>query len=85
MCNNFRKQLGKRIREIRREKGLTQENVYLESGISRSHIAMIEAGKRDITISALFKISRALGADLKEIFSCADIEKYQFDPEELYK
>lgn len=85
MCNNFRKQLGKRIREIRREKGLTQENVYLESGISRSHIAMIEAGKRDITISALFKISRALGADLKEIFSFDDIEKYQFDPEELYK
>lgn len=57
----------------------------LNSGISRSHIAMIEAGKRDISISALFKISRALRVNLKEIFAFDDIEKYEFDIEELYK
>ena len=64
---------------------MTQETIYLESGISRSHIAMIEAGKRDVTISALFKISRALGAELKSIFSFDDLEKYKYDIEELYK
>ena len=68
MCNNFRIDLGKNLKLIRKQKGLTQENVFLESGISRSHIAMIEAGKRDISISALFKISRALRVNLKEIF-----------------
>lgn len=55
MCNNFRIDLGKNLKLIRKQKGLTQENVFLESGISRSHIAMIEAGKRDISISALLK------------------------------
>ncbi len=85
MCNNFRIDLGKNLKLIRKQKGLTQENVFLESGISRSHIAMIEAGKRDISISALFKISRALRVNLKEIFAFDDIEKYEFDIEELYK
>lgn len=66
-------------------KKMTQETIYLESGISRSHIAMIESGKRDVTISALFKISRALGVDLKSIFSFDDLEKYKYDVEDLYK
>ena len=85
MCNDFKIQLGKNIKLIRKKKGLTQENIFLESGISRSHIAMIEAGKRDITVSAHFKISRAMNVDLKEIFSFDDVEKYKFDAEELYE
>ena len=68
MCNVFRKQLGQRIQQLRKEKGLTQENLSLESDISRSHIAMIEAGKRDITVSSMFKISRALGVTLSDFF-----------------
>lgn len=85
MCNVFRKQLGQRIQQLRKEKGLTQENLSLESDISRSHIAMIEAGKRDITVSAMFKISRALGVTLTDIFSFDDLDKFKFDIEELYK
>ena len=46
------------LQKIRLSKGLTQEALFFESSISRSHIAMIEAGQRDATISALFKISR---------------------------
>ena len=85
MCNVFRKQLGQRIQQLRKEKGLTQENLSLESDISRSHIAMIEAGKRDVTISLMFKISRALGVTLADIFSFDDLDKFKFDIEELYK
>jgi len=85
MCKNFRKTLGENLKKIRLEKGFTQESLYLESGISRSHIAMIEAGKRDISVSALFKISRALNVTLSEIFSFDNVEKYKFDIEELYK
>lgn len=85
MCNSFRKQLGQNLKKLRQAKGLTQETLALESGISRSHIAMIEAGRRDITISSLFKISRALGAVLNEIFEFDDLEKFKFDIEELYE
>lgn len=85
MCNTFRKQLGQQIQKLRKEKTLTQENLSLESGISRSHIAMIEAGKRDITVGCMFKISRALGVTLADIFSFDDLESFKFDIEELYK
>ena len=85
MCNSFKKELGKKIREIRHKKGMTQEELYLESGISRSHIAMIESGKRDLTVSALFKISRSLTVNFKEIFDFDEIYIFKFDIEELYK
>ena len=84
MCNNFKKELGKNLKKIRRERGITQEALALESSISRSHIAMIEAGKRDITVSALFKISRALGVNLSQIFDFDDVETYKFDIEDVY-
>ncbi len=85
MCNVFRKQLGQQVQLLRKARGLTQENLSLESDISRSHIAMIEAGKRDVTVSSMFKISRALGVTLAEIFAFDDLEKFKFDIEELYK
>lgn len=85
MCNDFKKALGENLRKIRTEKGLTQEYISLESGISRSHIAMIEAGKRDVTISTLFKISRALNATINKIFEFDNINIYKFDIEDLYK
>lgn len=85
MCNGFRKQLGQQIRSIRLSRGLTQENLSLESNISRSHIAMIEAGMRDVTVSSLFRISRALKVSMSEIFLFDDLDKFKFDIEELYK
>lgn len=83
MCVDFRKQLEKNIKLLHKKKGLTQENIFLESGISRSYITMIKTGKRNISVRALFKISRVINGDLKEIFSFDDIEKYKFDAEEL--
>ncbi len=85
MCKDFQKELGKNIRQIRLTKHITQEALSLESSISRSHIAMIEAGKRDITVSALFKISRALNVTMNEIFSFDDTEKFLFDIEKIYE
>ena len=85
MCNDFKKDLGINIRKIRQQKKMTQEDLSLESTVSRSHIAMIEAGKRDITISSLFKISRALNSNMQQIFDFDDVEKYKFNIEKFYE
>lgn len=85
MCNDFKKDLGINIRKIRQQKKMTQEDLSLESTVSRSHIAMIESGKRDITISALFKISRALNSNMQQIFDFDDVEKYKFNIEKFYE
>lgn len=49
------------IREIRKEKGLTQERLSQISGIPRTTIALIESGKRNATIDTLQSIARAMG------------------------
>lgn len=84
MSNDFRKDFGKNLRKIRLEKGLTQEQIYFKSGVSRSHLAMIETGRRDVTLSALFKISRALEVELKDLFDFDSIDKYPFDVDNIF-
>lgn len=79
MCNNFKIDFGNKLKELRLSKGLTQEDLYFKSTVSRSHIGMIEKGKRDITLSAIFKLSRALEVNLSEFFEFDSIEKYKFD------
>ncbi len=85
MCKDYQKALGRNLRRLRHKKSLTQEYLSLESSISRSHIAMIESGKRDVTISTLFKISRAMKITLKELFDFDNLDDYTFDIEDLYK
>lgn len=85
MCNIFREELGKNIKQLRKKKNFTQETLALEANISRSHIAMVENGKRDITVTALFQISRALNVNMQEIFNFDDIEKFKFDIEKFYQ
>lgn len=63
------KKLAKQIIKYRKERELTQEELSSKTGISRSSIAMIETAKRDITISKLSKIAKALGVTLSELLS----------------
>ena len=79
MSNTFKIDFGKKLKELRLSKGLTQEELYFKSTVSRSHIGMIEKGKRDITLSAIFKLSRALEINLKDFFDFDSLENYQFN------
>jgi transcriptional regulator with XRE-family HTH domain len=54
------KLLGRRIRRIRQEKGLTLKQIEGRVGVSATHISEIERGKTSPTIQALEKIARAL-------------------------
>lgn len=83
MSNTFKIDFGKKLKELRLNRNLTQEELYFKSTISRSHIGMIEKGKRDITLSAIFKLSRALEVDLQKIFDFDCLEKYKFENNEF--
>ena len=56
------KTLGRRIAELRREKGLTQEALAEAMGVSRNHIADIELGVRNTGVWSLLLICQALAA-----------------------
>lgn len=79
MNKEFQKEFGNKLRELRLKKGLTQEELSFESNVSRSHIGMIEQGKRDISLSAIFRLSRALEIDISTIFEFDNLEKYRYN------
>ncbi len=63
------KQIGQRIAEIRKSKGLSQEDVSRRIKISRPSIAQIELGNRGIDIMELQALSLELGFSLDDFMS----------------
>lgn len=64
----FHRKFGQRVRYLRKEKGLTQEQLSFEIDADNSYIANIENAHRDIPLSRVYKIAKALGISLKELF-----------------
>ena len=63
------KLLAKRLKEIRAEKGISQEELSYRSELTLSQIARIETVKANPTISTLFKIIRTLEISPNEFFN----------------
>ena len=53
-------EIGKRINEIRSEKGISQEKLALKAELDRTYVAGVENGKRNPSIKSLEKIINAL-------------------------
>lgn len=60
--------LGRRIQKIRKEKELTQEGLAEKIGVSTTWIGYIETGYRRPNLKMIYKIARALGVNVKDIF-----------------
>lgn len=60
--------LGKRIREFRQEKGLSQEDFAYEVGLDRTYIGGVERGERNIATLNLIRIAKALKVEVGELF-----------------
>lgn len=64
----FLDSLSKRVVELRKSKGFTQEKLAEEADIDRVALANIETGRRRPTVTTLYKISLALNIRTSEIF-----------------
>ncbi|HSP15720.1 MAG TPA: helix-turn-helix domain-containing protein [Thermoanaerobaculia bacterium] len=65
-------------RELRRERGLTQEQLAERGFIPRTYLASIESGKRHVAIVNVVYLARALGALPRDLFrrltkSCSSV------------
>ncbi|GAA6191855.1 helix-turn-helix transcriptional regulator [Phaeobacter sp. NW0010-22] len=58
---DMRKLVGQNFARLRREKGLTQEDVEARSGFSQQYLSGLERGQRNPTIITLYELSQALG------------------------
>jgi transcriptional regulator with XRE-family HTH domain len=61
------KKIGRRTRQIRIEKGLTQEKLALDAGLNRAYIGYIERGERNPSTETLAKIAKVLKVPLKDL------------------
>ena len=64
----IQQKVGITIRELRKERGMSQETFAYESGIDRRYMSDIENGKRNISIDILERIADKLGIPLSEFF-----------------
>lgn len=62
------KSLGERIRYLRKQKNLSQEQLGELADIHTNYVGAIERGEKNITIDSLIKVSRGLGVTLEELF-----------------
>lgn len=64
---DMRKLVGQNFARLRREKGLTQEEVEARSGFSQQYLSGLERGQRNPTIITLYELSQALGVSHLEL------------------
>jgi len=61
--------LGEKIKKIRKEKGLSQEQLATKSKLHRTYISDIERGDRNVSIRNIEKIAKALGVTISDLLS----------------
>ena len=57
-----------RVKQIRKDKGITQEKLAFESNLNRAYVGYIERGERNFSIEAIYRISKALKTPFHRFF-----------------
>jgi len=66
---SIRLQFGKRVRELRTERGYSQEELVFRAGVHRTYLGGIERGERNPSLENIAAIAQALSVTLPELFS----------------
>jgi transcriptional regulator with XRE-family HTH domain len=61
---NIKKEMGQRIRSIRKKQGMTQENMATRCGLHWTYIGGLERGERNPTLTTMKRIAEGLKVDI---------------------
>jgi transcriptional regulator with XRE-family HTH domain len=64
---DMRKLVGRNAARLRREAGLTQEQLAERSGLSQQYLSDLERGKLNPTVVTLYELAEALGVSHVEL------------------
>ena len=65
---NIKKLFGENVRNIRKQKGLTQEKVSHKANLHHTYIGAVERGEVNITLENLIKIAKGLDISPAQLF-----------------
>ena len=66
---DVKKLVGDRIRQLRKDKGLSQEKLGYESELHCTHIGSIERGQKNCSIDTLIKVAKGLNVEVADLFN----------------
>jgi DNA-binding XRE family transcriptional regulator len=64
--------IGKRLRELRLQKQMTQTEVAKKADIEQANLCRIEKGKVDVCFSTVFKVLQAMRLSLRDLVNYGD-------------
>jgi len=65
---------GKRVRQLRKNKGWSQEEFAHQVGLDRSYMGGVERGERNLSLENICLIAKALGVPPAELFQGWEVE-----------
>lgn len=68
---------GSVLRELRNQKGLSQEALALEAGIERNYVSLIELGRNSASVKMIFKFAAVLDVPPSKLFKLTE-EKMRY-------
>ena len=72
---NLQINLGIAIKDLRNDLGLSQEKFALSIGMDRTYLGSVEAGKRNLSLANIEKVSVGLNKSVSELFALAESYK----------
>lgn len=70
--------MGYRVKEVREQKGMTQEALSAASGVGRVTISLIESGvTKNASGGTLLKLATALGTTVDSLFFDETVQKFE--------
>ena len=72
---DIKQKVGLRIKELRSQKEMSQEEVANTAEMERSFMTHIESGRRNISVETLQRILSALGISFKDFFDSKEFTK----------
>ncbi|RHM61013.1 XRE family transcriptional regulator [Erysipelatoclostridium sp. AM42-17] len=65
---------GQRLKDIRNNQNISQEELSFRCGLSKNYISDVERGTRNISLQAIEKLAKGLQVSIKELFDFKEDE-----------
>jgi transcriptional regulator with XRE-family HTH domain len=65
---DIRVRFGRRLRQLREQRGLSQEELAFRAGLHRTYVSSAERGQRNVSLVNIEKLALALGVRIADFF-----------------
>jgi transcriptional regulator with XRE-family HTH domain len=74
-----------RLRQLRKQRGVTQDELAERAGINRSYLSAIENGHSSPTIDVVEQLAKGLGVNVWELLSTVEEKHFTYEGDDEYE